>query len=379
MKKLFLFLIFGLLVTAVPVSAAVTKGGEVPRVEAGEIVNDDLFIGGESVEIHGTVNGDVYAASSKRLSISGTVNGDVIAVAGETLEITGTVKGSVRTISSVLNLTGASVGNSLSAFAESMTLDKDSSVAGGLIFAGSDAAIRAKVGRGITGAAGAVSLDNEVGRDVRLSASELTLNSGTKINGNLTYDSEKDLIRNQGAVVTAGVKRVEREKKEQQPVGGPNWTMIVWGFVSMALVGLALIRFMPTAAPGIAGAISNRPWAALGFGFLALISILPACFILLFSLVGIPLGILLFVGFMVAAYLSTVFVALAFGGAIAARTQRPASNYAYFLIGLTLLTILGIIPFIGGWVKFATALLGLGGIAIYENIRLAGPRKTPQA
>jgi len=71
-------------------------------VEADEIIDDDLFIGGDTVEINGTVNGDLIAFGSV-VKINGTVHGSLVTSAQSVL-VNGNVDGSVYAGSGTLTL-----------------------------------------------------------------------------------------------------------------------------------------------------------------------------------------------------------------------------------------------------------------------------------
>jgi cytoskeletal protein CcmA (bactofilin family) len=89
-KSIFhIFVLLGLVsvlvfATVAPVQAAVfNNDGKIP---AGQIVDDDLFLSGQSVQMDGTVNGILFA-DGQTVTITGTVNGDLFAF-GQDIVIT---------------------------------------------------------------------------------------------------------------------------------------------------------------------------------------------------------------------------------------------------------------------------------------------------
>jgi cytoskeletal protein CcmA (bactofilin family) len=370
-------LLVGLGIAAAPLASAAVLHGNNPQVASGQTVDDDLFIAGNNVEIDGTVNGDVYAAG-QTITIRGTVNGDIFA-AGQDILISGPVKGSVRTAGNTIRLANAQVGNSFSAAGASITAEKDSSIGGGAMLAGSTVALHAPVFRGLQAAGSNIVIDSSVGRTTNVKSENLTLTSNAKINGDLNYDTNTDLVKDQGSQVTGATNRVQIARHEEAAASKSRshagW--VVWSLFSLAIVGLVLLWLAPTALPGVANAIVDRPLAAFGWGLLVLILILPVIFILLLTVIGIPLAVLLLLVFGLTLYLSKVFLAILTGNILFERLgQKNESVYFSFLIGLLVLTLLELIPILGGFISILVAIFGLGGVALYGRTRMMPAHRT---
>lgn len=348
-------------------SAATLSGDNGVTVTSDQTIDDDLYVASNSIVIEGTVNGDVYAAGSS-VTIRGTVNGDVLA-AGSDVLIGGTVSGSVRAAGSTVRLAGAQVGSSVSAFAQTFTVERDSSIAGGLNFGANTAAIRGSVGRSVMGGGSSVVLASQLDKDVQIAASSLTLEPSTNIAGGLTfYSDEGRLDQQQGAVVQGETKRVDTDKgsTQQQQNNQPfNVLATLWGVAALYVIGAVLIALFPTATNGVASAILRRPGLSVATGFLALLAVLPVFLILILSLVGIPLAIIGVFVFVLALYLAKFFAGLAIGRFIADRAGWKLNPYGDAAIGVIGLTLLEPIPVVGGIVAFVAMLFGLGAQIIY--------------
>src|SRR6266496_404023 len=70
------------------------QAGDTVTVAAGEMIDHALFAAGQTVDIAGTINGDVFCAG-QTVTISGTVNGDVYC-AGQVLTVSGHINGSIH-------------------------------------------------------------------------------------------------------------------------------------------------------------------------------------------------------------------------------------------------------------------------------------------
>jgi cytoskeletal protein CcmA (bactofilin family) len=371
MKKVtgLIAILVAVLLVPVAVSAQV-MGGDRDNVNVGaaETIDDDLYVAGRNVVIEGTVNGDVYAVGSS-VTIRGTVNGDVIA-AGQDLLIGGSVKGSVRVAGQTVRIDNAKIGNSVSAAAQNLTVESNTTIGGGFNYGASTAVIRGSVARSLMGAASAMTLGGAVGKEAQLTGDTITLASTAVINGNLTHYGDSQLQRDQGSQVKGEVKQVASQPHKKHDGGSSVWG-ILWGLVSLYLAGALVLWLAPTTIRGAAKAAAGRLWPSLGVGLAALLLIIPVTVILLVTVVGIPIAILLMVLYLVALYLGKFVVALAIGGLIARRTDWTPNPYADAAIGLILLTIIGLIPVVGGLVGFAILLLGSGALLLtrFQMIR----------
>ena len=85
---------------ATPAYAFDGRGGDKIVIQAGDVINDDVYVGANQFVLDGTVNGDVIAAG-QTITINGTINGNLMA-AGQTVIVNGTVTGASRIAGSVL-------------------------------------------------------------------------------------------------------------------------------------------------------------------------------------------------------------------------------------------------------------------------------------
>lgn len=206
-KKLFLglftviFLVFLMGVAFVkPVQAAsINSTG---TVNPGEVIDDDLIMGGQNVQMDGTVNGALIAGGNS-VTVNGTVNGDLIAF-GQTVVLSDTavVTGNVFTGAQTITVNGKIGGSLFEGGAESM-LGAASSVERNVYFGGYSlttksgsvigkdlrgglyqALLSGEVKQDVIASAGAVELKGKVGRNVELWLSDAsTTNTGSFMPG----------------------------------------------------------------------------------------------------------------------------------------------------------------------------------------------------
>ena len=81
--------VLALLIFVPAASAFDNRGGEKVVVAKDEVINDDLFAGGNTVIVDGTINGDLIVGA-ETVIVNGKVTGNVIA-AGSSVTVNGEV------------------------------------------------------------------------------------------------------------------------------------------------------------------------------------------------------------------------------------------------------------------------------------------------
>ncbi len=383
MKKiLYLFLVtFSLILvnpvfaqTSTPSAVATTSARnlnhqEVVRLEKTAVINKDYFASGERVEILGTVNGDAYIAGGN-IDVGGVINGDLL-VAGGNVDIIGIVTGDVRAAGGDVKISGEVSGN-VTVLGGSIDIS-GGSVLGSLVAAGGEIEVQTEIGKGATLAGGDVTLGNNIGGDVIAGVGNLTLDSNAKVNGDLTYWSDKELTQDEGAIVSGKVTQNLPEQNKMSEEGfakfiaalGAGFT--VFGILSMLLLGFLFIRFFPKFSEETASVIGEKPVQSFGLGILALIFVPVLFILLLITLVGIPLAFLLLFGFIMLAYVSGIFVALFVGQKLLGMINKKANLYISFIIGLLVYNLVSFIPFVGWLVALVGFFVGIGAVLITKK------------
>jgi len=110
----------------------------------------------------------------------------------------------------------------------------------------------------------------------------------------------------------------------------------------------------------------NSSLRSLSLGFLFLVCLPVAAVMLAITLLGVPLGLLTLLGWLVLLYLSKIFVALAVGEWLLARLRggRISAPLLSLATGLLLLTFVTLIPYAGFLIKIMIVSLGFGAFFI---------------
>ena len=348
-----------------PVLAADLRSEDTVTVAAGEVVDDDLYIAGNTVIIDGVVNGDLWAFGSI-ITVNGEVNGSIVA-AGQTVSINGNVGHAARLAGETLNING-DISGDLIVFSSETNIANKAKIGGDFLFGAGVVSIGGLVEGDVKGGGGAVSISNGVQGDVELEVDNLTLSSTADIGGDLTYTSENEADIQAGAKIGGETTHNVPEVEEAAPFSGIGGKVV--GFLMAFVTGLIIILVAPGRSASIADSIRSKPWASLGWGAAILFATPIAAIMVCFTVIGIPVGLIALVLYAIAIYISQVFVGLFIGRWIIGRfreTESKAIMVGALASGLVILKLLGLIPYLGFWVGLAIALFGLGAVLVSET------------
>ncbi|WP_152622561.1 polymer-forming cytoskeletal protein [Archangium violaceum] len=344
--------------------AAEFRSGDVVRVGPQEVIDEDLYAFGSVVDIQGTVRGDVIAMG-RQVDISGTVEGDVMSAASNT-QISSPVRGSLRAASGDLSVSGP-VGEDAMLAANNLRLTPESRVGKDLYLASGDARLYAPVQGELRAAARTLTLAAPVGQDAHAEVGTLRLTDEARVGGNLSYRSDQDAQLASGAVVSGTVEHLApRHDQGRSPAMG----LYFWvrSLVGLFALGLLFSLLAPRFARRVTAMLRQRPLPSLGWGAALLVSVpfLAALVFLVGMLLGgwwIGLFILALYAFAIA--LSFPVVGLFLGRWLLERFHKTGAHLAVaLLLGLVLLTLVGLVPILGGLVALATILFGLGAMML---------------
>jgi len=319
-----------------PVAAQETRTGGTIVVDADETVDGDLTAFGGTVVVRGTVNGNLVAAAGNVI-VAGQVNGDLEALAGN-VRVNGTVTG-------------------------------DASAVGGNVFLDEGG----RVGGTLEAGAGNVVVEGEVGGDARLGAESVRVGPSAVVGGDLAYAGDLDLA--DGASVAGAVREESNVSPDVGPVGTtlPGWVSWVYGLLAnLALGALALLAF-PRFSDGLADRVATDPLRSGGVGLLLLVGIPILLVLLAISLVGIPLALVGALAYGLLLWLGYVYGAFAVGTLLVGLADAD-NRWLALVVGLVAVSLVGLVPIVGGLVEFVVLLFGLGALALGVRNRYRGRR-----
>jgi cytoskeletal protein CcmA (bactofilin family) len=335
---------------------------ELSVVERGEVHEGWYFGAGETVRIEGTVNGDVYAAAS-RIEITGTVNGDVLA-AGGTVEISGTVTEDVRAAGGSVRISGTVEGNCTLAGGE-LDVTRDGLVKDNVLGFGGTIRISGKTEGELKVAGGELVVRGEVGRDLHFEGGKLQIRDGATVGGNATIyigDADDADIAD-GAVAGTVTIKTRDDNGEPTILGAPSgtfWFNLVYG-LSLMFMALVFALVMPVKTLEARAMLTQSFGMTVLWGFLGLIAVPVAVVVLFVLVIGIPLGLFVLVLYLWFLYLSQLSLPLLASSWIAkGESIRGWRLFWPIALGVVVLQLLMLIPYLGFLVWLLGAFLGMG-------------------
>lgn len=387
-------------------------------IAAGEVIDDDLVVAGNTAIVNGTVNGNLIA-SSARLEINGVVNGTVIA-AGQTLIVNGTVRDSLYAAGASLVLgSNASVGRNVAFGGFGVQSNAGSKIGRDLLVGSYQLVLNGEVARDLRFGGGALELNGKVGRDVQADVSApgstntptyvsqwsfmpvpipagLRVASGAVVGGKLMYTSPVDQSQSIRISPQGGLQYEVRAAAPQPHQ--PDFADFVWGraqeFLSLLVLGLLAALLIPQRLVQASAFAQARPLQSAGWGLVWLIGgfVLALAAGIAIVLLGIAVVTVTLGGLGNPFFgLSFTLLALAFGvflllvafGAklvcaqlIGRLVLRPFNaplsehQFAPILLGITLYVLAASIPGLDIVIVLAVTLIGLG--AIWYTVRSRG-------
>ena len=321
------------------------RTGDTVTVPAGETWHGDLYLLGGRVSVQGTVDGDLTALGGE-VDVSGTVAGDLLA-AGGNVSINGIVDGDVRIAGGQLNVAGA-IKEDVAATGGQVTVPGGATIGGDLLVTGGQVSVAGSVTGSVEGAAGSYSRSGSVGGTDHVVISRETAPA------RIASDTILDAVRQ---------------------------------FVVVLIVGALALWWLPRLVAASDRVLRQRPLLALGGGVLACLGYIAFMIgaILAMVLLGLLFGLLrigslvaieivagtlaigvgTFLFVLAAAFLADALVGLALARmAMSMALPSRWRELGRLAAGAAVVVIVTSIPIVGGWVKLAVILFGLGALTI---------------
>lgn len=363
--------IVGMLVCAVlPFSAraADTEHGTPGyTLAAGQEVKNDLIVtGADHAQIDGTVDGDLIVFA-RDVEVNGHVTGDILDFSQE-LRMNGTVDGNVRVCSHSVIVNGT-IGKNLMILGHTLEVGEKSKSGGSTTVLAQDAELDGSSHGDLLALAGQVEMEGQIGGDAKIRAGNLTIGPTAQVMGRIKFTGPNQPEVASGAKLGAPIEvTVQRMTPDYT-----TWTfylhaMFKWGAAFL----LGMVWFL--LAPGIfidATQAANKAGLSMGIGLLFLVGVPVASFIACVTIVGLGLGIVTFLIYIVAVYASQIFVGAWLGEKLLGTGIGIGPVLARLALGLAILRVIRMIPFAGWFSIWVVIVWGLGAyvLAVHKRTR----------
>lgn len=335
------------------------NAGERFSLPVNESYHGDLYVFAGDTNISGKLHGDLLA-SSGQVRIAGDVDGDVIVFAGS-LDISGNVGDTVRFFGSNISIHGTIDGDVI-AFGAMVTVFEGAHITGNLIGCMALLEMHGTVDGDLQFKGGEAMIDGTVHGNVRVEADAVALLSEAEILGDFTYASRKELEMEEGATVRGETIILESHREDGEEASrsfSVGWW--IWKTLSTAVVGLVLIALFRRIVPLVTETVSTQAVMGTVLGFGAFLVVPVAAGLAMVLIIGIPLGLLALILYVVALYLAQIPVAVWLGRRLLSLVGgTDPSPYLGIALGVPLLNLLYLIPWLGSLAWLVATWLGLG-------------------
>lgn len=367
MRTISTLLLAGLLLSllAGPVAAADRATADFVVVGVDEVIEEDLYAVGNSVDVRGTIDGDLIAFSGTEVRISGLVTGDVIAITGEVV-VEGEVAGSVRATAGSVVISG-SVGKDAVVVAGST--DLTGRVSGDVLAWGWALNLAGTVDGFVNGQMiGTTRISGDIGRDFEMTVGRLEILEGTNVDGDLGYRAPEPATVDEAAEV--GGQLIQRRPTRQNiRVRAVALIGAVLGVLVFLGGGLLILWSSPRLMEAARNAVQSNPVKSVSAGLLVLPTplIVPGIIAAIVGTadpdVAFPFAIALVPVAVGAAGLFAIFVVVSPVPVLTAAGKRflpDRSDFLAFLVAALVFLLLLSIPVVRWLVVGIVVILGLG-------------------
>lgn len=431
MAVIMLLAVFSLVVAA-PAQAFTGRGDDKVVIKEGEVIDDDLYVGANTLVVRGTIKGDLVAAGSLiTIEPTGVIEGDLIA-AGQGVVVRGKVEGDVRIAGFTLAVErGASVGEDLLAFGYSLDLQSETTVGQDVILGAGVASLSGDIARNVNASAAGLELNGKVGGDVAAEVGDenttitpmnfqtqagvpapvavqsgLALGDSAEIAGNLTYTARTEASLPGGVVGGRTTYRPmpvdETQPAPAQPTQADkavSWLLdFLRDLAALLIVGFLLAYFFPTVLSDGARTLQAQPGPSFLWGIVVYVAFFFGLALLIFTVIMaavvlgvitlgelvwtvLGIGALAFTAFTVSfhlavSYISKILVGYLIGRWLMGQIKPDLVENRFWpaVIGVVLFALVVALPWVGWIINLFAVLFGLGALFLIVRARYQAGR-----
>jgi cytoskeletal protein CcmA (bactofilin family) len=323
----------------------------------GSVYNQTIYRAGDLINIYDVINGDLYCLGNN-INIDATIDGDIIC-AGNDITIKGKVSGDIRLIADTATIY-ADIKNNATIVASNINIKKEARVNGDLTALAQNVSISGQISRDAYIRADSVDMYGKVGRNLKSYHSNLTFNGDAKVGGDFIYASAdkvfipKDSIK--GDIIQEPLRASSRLSGVlTSTVFLAMLAYIAW-FISLLIAAIGVAILFPKSLEDSVKYATKQPLVSMFVGVMALFFVPILLVMLLFSIIGIPLAMILWFMYGTILLLSTPFVAHLIGALLLPNRSHPIKA----LVGASILLLIYAIPIINILAFMIVTALGSG-------------------
>jgi cytoskeletal protein CcmA (bactofilin family) len=337
---------------------------------AGQEIKTDLIVTADRTQVDGDVDGDLVAFSHE-VEVNGHVKGDILAFTQE-LRMNGTVDGNIRVFSQSAVVNGP-VAKNLMAFVGTLDLTEKGSVGGSATIFSSDGVFNGPVKGDVLAFAHSIDLNNWVGGNIKIRGEIFRIASKAQLSGRTVFEGPKDPDVESGAKLASPIEvTVNRPTPEYSTARYYLHQIFWWG--AAFVFGMVLLLV----APGVFLDATNQAknvGPAMGVGLLFFAGAAFGGFIACITVVGLSVGIVLWLILAVAVYTAQIFVGEWIGEKLLGTAVGAGAILLRLAVGLAIIHVIEAIPIVRVPAALVVVMWGLGAhvMAVQKRMREQTP------
>ena len=326
-----------------------------------ETLRDEIWISAQNITISGEVLDDLFAAGGI-LDLRGNFKNDVWA-GGDQVIAAGRFGDHARLISRTVQVSGI-LSDSLTALGTTVKIEPSAAIIKNMLCLGDHVISEGTVGGDVRITAKKATLGGKIAGDVSIAAQEIVILPGTLIGGNLNYTSPKELILSPSVTLGGKLNRTFAALPQRRFLKSGLTGHFIFAAAAL-LTGPVFSSVFPRYTANTVSLLRTARSACLLTGFAALCLIPLGAFVLFFTLIGLPLSLLLILFYCILLYLSKITAGFWLGALLLRRKEITGRNRAGTLAaGLLIIYLLTAFTAISFAVNFLVAVAGLGALLL---------------
>jgi len=354
-----LFLLFALTLQAQAILFVATNNFEVAK---GETVADEQWVYTVNAEVNGLVKDDLFLLSGNRMNLGGEFERNVWGM-GNNVMLAGDAKHNARLMGKTVQIGGNVAGNAM-VLGDTVKITPEAAIGGDMKLIGNSVILEGATQGDVSITAGRVAtVSGIITGNLSITAPEIILQRDTRIGGNLTYTTNKELVPAEG-IVAGNISRII-----------PQFDIMahLWKFLAALLVGVPFISFFPMTTAMSSQLVRTAPFKCLWVGALCALALPTFGIMAISSPIGVPLGALIFGSWGFMAYISRIVMGLVIGTLILRKNSTSISGVLLAMAtGLAIIYSATAIPAISWSVQIVVVSMGMGALllGLFQKRRL---------
>lgn len=353
---------------AVPAFAVEFKSSE--NLVVDNDINDDFYVAAGRAEINGNIYGDLLIAGGE-VAINGDVMGDLM-VAGGRVSVKGNVGDDIRMLGGQVAIYGT-VGDDVLVAGGQVDIAKTSVIKGSLVMGAGYLTIDGEVQEDVRGAVGMLILNGKINGDLIVTIQEtLNVSESALIMGDLKYSSLIDMnIPTDSVKGMIHFNKFDNEEALKE-VTNAYLSFRIASYLSALLIVLLLVWLTPNALISASLNTKKDVLKTFGVGVVTVIAGFIGAILLMITVIGIPLGLMLFGGLLIAGYLAKIFVAVWAAGYVIDFKKKTLKHlrlkmFGAIAVAMLVYYLIALVPYIGWLIDIILFLIGIGSLMLVKK------------